>query len=101
MGAIHEVSGIVRCPEIPAFTLLNFAKRPRMIRVILHLQVSKPDWIVLPVCSRTRSKAITDRITGVIIKDLRPINFVDGEGFQTLMSFDDPSYHLPLTHETD
>ena len=23
LGAIHEVSGIVRCPEIPAFTLYN------------------------------------------------------------------------------
>ena len=47
------------------------------------------------VCSRTHSKAITDRITGVIIKDLRPINFVDGEGFQNLMSFIEPGYHLP------
>ena len=47
------------------------------------------------VCSRTHSKAITDRITGVIIKDLRPINFVDGEGFQNLMSFVEPGYHLP------
>ena len=47
------------------------------------------------VCSRTRSKAITDRITGVIIKDLRPINFADGEDFQNLMSFVEPGYHLP------
>ena len=23
LGAIHEVSGIVRCPEIPAFTLYS------------------------------------------------------------------------------
>ena len=39
--------------------------------------------------------AITDRITGVIIKDLRPINFIDGEGFQNLISFVGPGYHLP------
>ena len=25
LGAIHEVSGIVRCPEIPAFTLVDLA----------------------------------------------------------------------------
>ena len=45
-------------------------------------------------CSWTRSKAITDCVAGVIIKDLRPINFVDGEGFQNLMKFVEPAYHL-------
>ena len=47
------------------------------------------------VYPRTRSKAITDRVAGVIIKDLRPISLVDGEGFQSLMSFVEPGYHLP------
>ena len=35
-------------------------------------------------CSWTYSKAITDCVPGVIIKDLRPINFVDGKEFQNL-----------------
>ena len=47
------------------------------------------------VCPRTRSKAITDRVAGVIIKDLRLISLVDWEGFQSLMSFVEPGYHLP------
>ena len=47
------------------------------------------------VCPRTRLKAITDCMAGVIIKDLRPISLVDGEGFQSLMSFVEPGYHLP------
>ena len=33
------------------------------------------------VCSQARSKAITKLVAGVIIKDLRPISIVDGEGF--------------------
>ena len=35
-------------------------------------------------CSWTYLKAITDCVAGVIIKDLWPINFVDGEEFQNL-----------------
>ena len=35
-------------------------------------------------------------MAGVIIKDLRPISLVDGEEFQSLMSFVEPGYHLPL-----
>ena len=46
-------------------------------------------------CSQARSKAITNCIAGVIIKDLRPISLVDGEGFQSLMRFVEPAYHLP------
>jgi len=34
------------------------------------------------VCSRTRSKAITDRVAGVIIKDLRLISLVNEEVFK-------------------
>ena len=45
--------------------------------------------------SRTHSKAITDCAAGVIIKNLRPINFVDGKGFQNLMKFVEAGYHLP------
>ena len=47
------------------------------------------------VCSQARSKAITELVAGVIIKDLRPISFVDREGFQKLMKYVEPSYCLP------
>ena len=47
------------------------------------------------VCSQARSKAITELVAGVIIKDLRPISFVDGEGFQKLMKYVEPGYCLP------
>ena len=46
------------------------------------------------MCSRTHSNAITAHAAGVI-KNLRPINFVDGEGFQNLMKFVETGYHLP------
>ena len=44
------------------------------------------------VCSQAHSKAITELVAGVIIKDLRPISFVDGEGFQKYV---EPGYCLP------
>ena len=44
------------------------------------------------VCSQARSKAITELVAGVIIKDLRPISFVDEEGFQKYV---EPGYCLP------
>jgi len=51
-------------------------------------------FVALCVLDRTRSKAITDCVAGVTIKDLRPISLVDGEGFQSLVSFNEPCYHL-------
>ena len=44
------------------------------------------------VCSQACSKAITELVAGVIIKDLRPISFVDEEGFQKYV---EPGYCLP------
>ena len=44
------------------------------------------------VCSQARSKAFTELVAGVIIKDLRTISFVDGEGFQKYV---EPGYCLP------
>jgi len=40
-------------------------------------------------------------ITQVIIKDLRPINLVNGKGFQELIAYLEPGYRLPSdTHFT-
>jgi len=47
------------------------------------------------VCSHLHTKAITEIGVGVIIKDLRPINFVDVEEFQSLMNYVEPRYHIP------
>lgn len=53
-------------------------------------------------CSTERAGMISDRIANVIIKDLRPINIVSGQGFQELISFLEPGYRLPShTHFTN
>ena len=51
------------------------------------------------VCSSTRSIAITELIAYVIIKDLGPVNLVNGQGFQKLIAYLEPGYKLPsATH---
>lgn len=53
------------------------------------------------VCSNSRSIAITELIAYVIIKDLRPVNLVNGQGFQKLIAYLEPGYKLPsATHFT-
>ena len=42
----------------------------------------------------TRGRAITDRIIGVIIEDLRPYELVSGEGFKKMMAYLAPDYPL-------
>ena len=37
-----------------------------------------------PSCSNERAAVISNLIAGVIIKDLRPINLVNGTGFDSL-----------------
>ena len=52
-------------------------------------------------CSPQRAAVISDLITQVIVKDLRPINMANGEGFQQLIAYLEPGYHLPSdTHFT-
>ena len=53
------------------------------------------------VCSPEQASAVSDRIANLMIKDLWPINIVSGQGFQDLMAFLEPGYHLPSnTHFT-
>ena len=53
-------------------------------------------------CSNERAAAISNLIAGMIVKDLRPINVVNGKGFQELMSYLEPGYKLPSdTHFTN
>ena len=52
-------------------------------------------------CSAERVGVISNRIADMIIKDLRPINIISGHGFQELISFLEPRYHLSShTHFT-
>ena len=52
-------------------------------------------------CSSEQAGAISERIAMMIVKDLRPINIVNGEGFQQLIGFLEPEYRLPsATHLT-
>jgi len=53
------------------------------------------------VCSPEKAAVISEMITQVIIKDLRPINLVNGKGFQELIAYLEPGYRLPSdTHFT-
>ena len=44
------------------------------------------------VCSTERAGAISNQIANFIIKDLRPINIVSGQGFQELMALLESGY---------
>ena len=46
-------------------------------------------------CSSEWAGAISEQIVMMIVKDLRPINIVNGEGFQQLIGFQEPEYQLP------
>jgi len=52
-------------------------------------------------CSSERAGAISERIAVMIVRDLHPINIVNGEGFQQLIGFLEPEYRLSsATHIT-
>ena len=42
-----------------------------------------------------RAKAVSDMILNMIIKDIRPIAIVEGEGFQEMMRLVEPGYKVP------
>ena len=46
-------------------------------------------------CSDARMKNITDRVTQMIVQDLRPIRVVECDGFRDLISYLEPGYVLP------
>ena len=46
-------------------------------------------------CTEARAKGITDRVSQMIVQDLRPITIVECEGFQNLLSYLEPGYTLP------
>ena len=46
-------------------------------------------------CSEARAKGITDRVSQMIVQDLRPIRLVECEGFRNLLSYLEPGYTLP------
>ena len=45
--------------------------------------------------SSHRAKVLTDAVTDFIVRDMRPINVVDGEGFVNLMQVAEPRYTVP------
>ena len=46
-------------------------------------------------CSEARAKGITDRVSQMVVQDLRPIRLVECEGFWNLLSYLEPGYTLP------
>ena len=59
-------------------------------------KTSTLDGFVRPAkCSEARAKNISDRVTNMIVQDLRPIRTVECDGFRNLMKFLEPGYVLP------
>ena len=46
-------------------------------------------------CSKAHVKNITDRVSQMIVQNLRPIWIVEFEGFRSLLSHLEPGYTLP------
>jgi len=46
-------------------------------------------------CNVDRATKMNDKIAMMIVKDLRPISFVEGSGFKDLMAFCEPGYNMP------
>ena len=51
--------------------------------------------IGLQRCTERRAKAVSDMILNMIIKDIRPIAIVEGEGFQEMMRLVESGYKVP------
>ena len=47
------------------------------------------------LCDTARSEEITRFVTKTIVKDLLPLNFVEGGGFRDLMKYVEPDYQVP------
>ena len=45
--------------------------------------------------SSHHAKMLTEAVTDFIVRDMRPINAVDGEGFVNLMQVAEPRYTVP------
>ena len=45
--------------------------------------------------SKEGADHINTLVTGVIVRDLRPVNIVNGDGFKALMAYLEPGYRLP------
>ena len=46
-------------------------------------------------CTKERSNHINTLVMGMIVRDLRPLNTVNGAGFKALLSYLEPGYRLP------
>ena len=62
-------------------------------------QKSKPasleQFLSRTTCSAIRGKRITELISEMVARDLRPAATVKGEGFQALLNFIEPGYKIP------
>ena len=53
------------------------------------------DFVRPAKCSDIHAKCITDRVTQMLVTDLRPIQTVECDGFCSLMKYLEPGYSLP------
>ena len=67
----------------------------------LHVAISSPSQPTIAavvgrrVCDHRKAEGITQRICGMIERDMMPISTTEGEGFRELIQFMEPGYNIP------
>ncbi|KAI4795521.1 hypothetical protein KUCAC02_031359 [Chaenocephalus aceratus] len=59
-------------------------------------QTSIIDFSKRPVTDKRRQQ-ITDLLINFVVKDVRPLSALSGEGFRDIMKFFEPGYKIPVT----
>ena len=50
-------------------------------------QLKLDTYTVCKTCTKERSNCINTLVTGMIVRDLHPLNTVNGEGFKVVLSY--------------
>lgn len=58
-------------------------------------QLSVTSFMKRPAVTGHRRQQITNLLVNFIVKDMRPLSAVHGEGFRDLLQFFEPSYDVP------
>ncbi len=75
------------CPEVNA---------PFSVSVLRKAVIVIDDFLLRRnYCTPQQAAALTESILNMIVKDMRPLSMVDGEGFREMVSAFHPGYILP------
>lgn len=76
------------CPEVNVpFSVSVLRKAVGLILMTFFLRKNS--------CTPQQAAALTESILNMIVKDMRPLSMVDGEGFREMVSAFNPGYTLP------